>query len=281
MPRPTVAATFPLLALPLVATLLAPSLAAADAAHFRFHVAAPVTFTMKQTTIVLDDDTNGIPHRLSAVEISTVHLVPVEKGLLLTKQPTSFLVQVDGFAVDATPVTDAMKASTISMTIDERGIAHRAAGYEKVQAVIAGSNVAGRILPKDLAARDISAWNDRMLLLDKPADRGAEWQVQQADGTIRHWTIAGMEPCGGTAECTVVRSRWEANSDDLLKRVNTNAATPLTAARLGITFESLVDAATLLPRYEKRTSEEFLSQPKGKRSVERRITKIDEIDYQY
>jgi len=249
--------------------------------RFRFSVVSPVKFTMKQTTIVLDDDTAGIPHRLVAVETSSVSLVPVEKGYLLTKQPTNFEVLVDGHHVDAGPVEAAMKASTISMTIDERGLARKAAGYEAVQAVIGGSNTAGRILQKDLAARDIASWNDRMLLLNQRADSGAEWQMHQKDGTVRSWTVAGTEPCGATAECTVIRSRWDADSDQLLKRANTNATTPLNAARLSVHFDSLIDAATLLPRYEKKTSEQFISIPKGRKSVERRITKIDETDYQY
>ncbi|MCU1348313.1 MAG: hypothetical protein JWO56_1343 [Acidobacteria bacterium] len=265
----------------LLTSLLLPSIATADTPRFHFAVASPVKFTMKQTTIVLDDDTNGIPHRLVAVETSAVSLVPVEKGYLLTKQPTNFEVLVDGHHVDAGPVETAMKASTISMTIDERGLARKAAGYESVQSVIGGSSVAGRILQKDLASRDVAAWNDRMLLLNQRADRGAEWQMHQRDGTVRTWMVAGTEPCGAASECTTIRSKWDADSDQLLKRANTNAVTPLSAARLSVHFDLLVDAATLLPRYEKKTSEQFISIPKGRKSVERRITKIDEVDYKY
>jgi hypothetical protein len=264
-----------------VLLLLTVPLAAADSPRFHFSVPKPVKYTMKQTTIVLDDDTKGIPHRMVAVETSSVTLAPAGKGYLLTKQPVNFEVLVDGHHIDSESVTTAMKASAISMTLDERGLARQAAGYEEVQHVLAGSNIAGRVLPKDLAARDVSTWNDRMLLLNQRSDRGSEFQMQQHDGTVRTWTIAEPQPCGATAECVTVRSKWEADPDLLLKRANTNVATPLSAARLQLHFDWLIDADTLLPHYEKRTSQQFISVPKNRSTLERRITKIDEIDYQY
>jgi hypothetical protein len=264
-----------------VLLLLTFSLGAADAPRFQFLVTKPVKYTMKQTTIVLDDDTKGIPHRLVAVETSSVTLAPGDKGYLLTKQPTNFEVLVDGHHVESDTIGAALKASTISMTLNERGLARKAAGYEAVQQILSGSNIAGRVLPKDLAARDVQSWNDRMLLLNQRSDRGAEWSMGQQDGTVRTWTIADPQPCGPTAECVSVRSKWEADPEQLLKRANTNVSTPLSAARLQIHFESLVDGATLLPHYEKRTSQQFISIPKNRSTIERRITKIDEIDYQY
>ena len=264
-----------------VLLLLTFPLAAADAPRFQFAVPKALKFTIKQTTIVLDDDTSGIPHRLVAVETSEAMLAPADKGYLLTKHPTNFEVLVDGHHVDSEAVAAAVKGSTITLAIDEQGTAKHAAGYEAMQAALAGSNIAGRVLPKDLAARDVAAWNDRMLLRNQRADRGTEWQLPQHDGSVRTFTIADLQPCGATTECVTVRSKWEANSEDLLKRANANVATPLKAARLQLHFESLVDAATLLPHYEKRTSQQFISIPKGRGVIERRITKIDEVDYQY
>lgn len=264
-----------------VLLLLTFPLAAADAPHFQFSVTKPVSFTIKQTTIVLDDDTAGIPHRLVAVETSSATLAPVEQGFLLTKHPTNFEVLVDGHHVDSESVAAAVKASTITMGIDRQGVARRATGYEGIQSALEGSSIAGRVLPKDLAARDVAAWNDRMLLAGQRADRGAEWQFPQRDGTVRTFTVADLQPCGATTECVTVRSKWEANPEELLKRANTNVKTPLNAARLQLQFDSLIDAATLLPHYEKRTSQQFLSIPKDRGVIERRITKIDEVDYQY
>jgi hypothetical protein len=264
-----------------VLLLLTLPLAAADAPRFQFSVPKPLKFIIKQTTIVLDDDTAGIPHRLVAVETSDATLVPVEKGYLLTKHPTNFEVLVDGHHTDSESVATAVKASTITMAIDEQGMAKKAVGYDEMQRALASSNVAGRVLPKDLGSRDVAAWNDRMLLAGQRADRGAEWQLPQRDGTTRTFTVADLEPCGTGGECATVRSKWEANSEELLKRANTNVATPLKAARLQLQFESIVDPATLLPQYEKRTSQQFISIAKGRAVIERRITKIDEVDYKY
>lgn len=272
MARPSLAA---------VLLLLTFSLAAADTPRFRFAVAKPVQYTMKQTTIVLDDDTNGMPHRLVAVETSKVTLAPAEKGYLLTKQPSKFEVLVDGHHVESESVEQALTASTITMSLNERGLAQQATGYDDVERVLSGSNLARRVLPKDLGSRDVSNWNDRMLLLNQRSDRGAEWQMQQQDGTVRSWTIAEPQPCGASAECVTVRSKWEADPAKLLERANEHVTTRLSDARLQLHFESLIDAATLLPHYEKRTSQQFISMPKGRGKVERRITKIDEVDYQY
>ena len=272
MPRTPIAAVLLSLTFPLVA---------ADAPRFHFAVTKPVKYTMKQTTIVLDDDTSGIPHRLVAVETSDVTLAPADKGYLVTKHPTNFEVLVDGHHVESESVAAAVKAATITMLLDEHGIAKQATGYNEVQAALGGSNIAGRVLPKDLAARDIGDWNDRMLLVDQRSDRGAEWQLPQRDGTTRTYTIAEPQPCGAATDCATIRSKWEADPARLLAQANANVAKPLTAARLQLQFESLIDPATLLPHYEKRTSQQFIAMPKGRGKIERRITKIDEIDYQY
>lgn len=275
MPRKPFAAVLFSLTLPIAAA------AAGDAPRFHFTVAKPVRYTMKQTTIVLDDDTKGIPHRLVAVETSDVTVAPAGSGYLVTKHPTNFEVLVDGHHVESDSVAAAVKASTITMALDEHGIAKKVAGYDEVQKALDGSNIAGRVLPKDLAARDVGNWNDRMLLLDQRSDRGAEWQLPQHDGTVRTFTIAEPQPCGAATDCATIRSKWEADPAKLLARANANVASPLTDARLQIHFESLIDPATLLPHYEKRTSQQFIAMPKGRSKIERRITKIDEVDYQY
>lgn len=272
MPRKPFAAVLLSLTLPL---------AAADAPLFHFAVTKPVKYTLKQTSIVLDDDTSGIPHRLVAVETSDVTLAPAGNGYLITKHPTNFEVLVDGHHVDSESVAAAVKASTITMLLDEHGVAKQATGYEEVQKALGGSNIAGRVLPKDLGARDVGDWNDRMLLVNQRSDRGAEWQLPQRDGTVRTYVIAEPQPCGAAIDCATVRSKWEADPARLLARANANVTTPLTAARLQIQFDSLIDPSTLLPHYEKRTSQQFISVPKGRGKIERRITKIDELDYQY
>jgi hypothetical protein len=258
-----------------------PVLVAADTPRFHFTLVKPVTFTMKQTTIVLDDDEKGIPHRLVVIETSAGTLAPAAGGgYLLTRKPTNFEVLVDGHHIDSEVVGSVVKNAAISMTIDSRGLAKAATGYDDVQKSVAASAIVSRVLARDLAGRDVAIWNDRMLMSGQRAEMGADWKFEQPDGTKRTWRVTDKERCDN-AECLTVRSNWEADPNQLLQQANRNTSNQLTAARLEVRFEFLVDPATLLPHYEKRTTQQFMSGKQDKKNVERRVTKIDEVDYRY
>src|SRR5437660_2505292 len=178
--------------------------AVAETPRFHFAVVKPLTFTMKQTTILLDDDEKGIPHRMVAIESSDCTLAPAEGGgYLLTRKPANFEVLVDGHHIDSEVVGSVVKKATITMTIDSRGLARNASGYEDVQKSVAASAIVSRVLARDLAGRDVAIWNDRMLLTGQRAEVGADWTFEQPDGTKRTWSVTDKEPCE-SAQCLTV-----------------------------------------------------------------------------
>lgn len=81
--------------------------------------------------------------------------------------------------------------------------------------------------------------------------------------------------------CTVVRSRWEADSRVLLKQAGSDPAakTELREARLSARTEVLVDTATMLPYNETLRESRFVGGVVKGRKAERRTTRTVESEY--
>src|SRR5258708_13875943 len=136
----------------------------AETPRFHFALPKPAKFVMKQTTILLDDDERGIPHRIVVIESSDGTIAPAEGGFHLIRKPTSFEVLVDGHHIDSEIVGSVVKQATITLTINSQGLALSGTGYEDVQKSVTGSPIVSKVLPRDLAGRDVASWNDLLLM---------------------------------------------------------------------------------------------------------------------
>jgi hypothetical protein len=267
---------------PALLLLILPSLHAAEPPAFRFDLRAARAFTLTRSTVVLDDDEKGVPHRFAATGTSEGTVTRAADGTYtVVLKPTNYVVKLDGYSA-ADKLVEVMKASTITMTIDNRGVAQSVSGVEELQRLTAHDVVSREILGRDVQSTLRAAWNDRLTLLGHPATPSTTWEVKESDGTPRRWSVTGTEPCPAPA-CVAVQSRWEAESASLLKQANSAEAakrgTEIKDARITTETNLVVDPATLWPYHETMRQSTYLRGTIDKKKVERRTTRTIESDY--